>query len=614
MTFTVEPMLTLGGYEWYAWDDDWTILTQDGSWAAQWEHTVVVTDDGAEILDPPSPELTSCRDASRQRPRSGEIWRPNLRDSLDSRYGPSVDPVRNPYAPGAGQRPPELAGRDAELQAFDVVLERVGRGRVRSARSCSPGCAGWARPCCSTRCAGRPCAAAGAPASSRRVPDQPLRRPLAAALHLAVRELAHPHDDAVTQVLGVRQVVRAARGRGSAKPRDRWQPGIDVPAVIGRADSGDIEIDLVELFTDVAGLAADTGHGIAMFIDEMQDLGPGRRLGAVRGLPRAVAAGPAAGRRRRRPAARAGRAVGGEVVLRAAVPLRPHRPARARRRRRRAAGAGPRRGRRRSTTTRSPRCTRRPAATRTSCRPTARSRGTSRRARRSPPPTSPMAAPVAESELAVGFFGSRYERATPAEREYLRAMADVGAAEPPDEPVPTAAVAEALDRSPQSVSPARDALLKKGLIYSGQRGRIAFTVPHFGRYLRRAWRRERLTRCAEQPARTTRQHRRRRTASPRRCAPSATTRTTRQVRCTAGGARGSLDSPGRHRRDSRRRTGGSRLAIAAVPSTYRDARRSSRSGSCRDVRRQLTANLRSAAPIACETLVRAGARGTGSTC
>ena len=45
-------------------------------------------------------------------------------------------------------------------------------------------------------------------------------------------------------------------------------------------------------------------------------------------------------------------------------------------------------------------------------------------------------------------------------------------------------MAEALGRPPQSLSPARDALLKKGLVYSGQRGRIAFTVPHFGRYLR----------------------------------------------------------------------------------------------------------------------------------
>jgi hypothetical protein len=48
----------------------------------------------------------------------------------------------------------------------------------------------------------------------------------------------------------------------------------------------------------------------------------------------------------------------------------------------------------------------------------------------------------------------------------------------------TADVAAHLGRKPQSLSPARDSLLKKGLIYSGERGRIAFTVPHFGAYLR----------------------------------------------------------------------------------------------------------------------------------
>jgi hypothetical protein len=62
-------------------------------------------------------------------------------------------------------------------------------------------------------------------------------------------------------------------------------------------------------------------------------------------------------------------------------------------------------------------------------------------------------------------------------------MADLGVAVD-DAPVPTADVATHLDRKPQSLSPARDALLKKGLVYSGERGQIAFTVPHFGRYLR----------------------------------------------------------------------------------------------------------------------------------
>ena len=111
-------------------------------------------------------------------------------------------------------------------------------------------------------------------------PDQSLRRPIAAALHMAVRELAPQHraPDRIDDFLGVLKAFaqRAADRPGERPPRlrDRWQPGIDVPASIGRADSGDIEIDLVELLTDAADVAADVGTGIAIFIDEMQDLGP----------------------------------------------------------------------------------------------------------------------------------------------------------------------------------------------------------------------------------------------------------------------------------------------------------------------------------------------------
>ncbi|MGH3496784.1 MAG: type I methionyl aminopeptidase [Nocardioidaceae bacterium] len=53
MTFTVEPMLTLGTYEWDIWDDGWTVTTKDKSRTAQFEHTVLVTSDGAEILTLP---------------------------------------------------------------------------------------------------------------------------------------------------------------------------------------------------------------------------------------------------------------------------------------------------------------------------------------------------------------------------------------------------------------------------------------------------------------------------------------------------------------------------------------------------------------------------------
>ena len=53
MTFTIEPMLNLGGPEWEMWDDGWTVVTRDGSRSAQFEHTVLVTDAGAEILTLP---------------------------------------------------------------------------------------------------------------------------------------------------------------------------------------------------------------------------------------------------------------------------------------------------------------------------------------------------------------------------------------------------------------------------------------------------------------------------------------------------------------------------------------------------------------------------------
>ncbi len=50
MTFTVEPMLTLGTHDWDMWDDGWTVVTKDRRRSAQFEHTVLVTDTGAEIL------------------------------------------------------------------------------------------------------------------------------------------------------------------------------------------------------------------------------------------------------------------------------------------------------------------------------------------------------------------------------------------------------------------------------------------------------------------------------------------------------------------------------------------------------------------------------------
>jgi methionyl aminopeptidase len=53
MTFTIEPMLNLGTHEWVMWDDGWTVVTADGRRSAQFEHTLLVTTDGAEVLTHP---------------------------------------------------------------------------------------------------------------------------------------------------------------------------------------------------------------------------------------------------------------------------------------------------------------------------------------------------------------------------------------------------------------------------------------------------------------------------------------------------------------------------------------------------------------------------------
>lgn len=53
MVFTIEPMLTLGTYDWKQWDDGWTVITADHSRTAQFEHTIAVTEDGADILTLP---------------------------------------------------------------------------------------------------------------------------------------------------------------------------------------------------------------------------------------------------------------------------------------------------------------------------------------------------------------------------------------------------------------------------------------------------------------------------------------------------------------------------------------------------------------------------------
>src|SRR3954447_12990930 len=125
-----------------------------------------------------------------------------------------VDPVRNPYAPGAGQRPPELAGRDTELTAFDVLLERVARGRPERSVVLT-GLRGVGKTVLLNALRSSAVRRGWGTGKLEARPDQSIRRVLAGALHLAVRELAGRDPDEAAHVLGVVKSFAQREATGS---------------------------------------------------------------------------------------------------------------------------------------------------------------------------------------------------------------------------------------------------------------------------------------------------------------------------------------------------------------------------------------------------------------
>jgi len=86
----------------------------------------------------------------------------------------------------------------------------------------------------------------------------------------------------------------------------------------------------------------------------------------------------------------------------------------------------------------------------------------------------------AEATLDASFFGVRFDRVSTSEREYLRAMAELGPG-----PHQSADVAIAMGKSLQAVASIRSRLIQKGMLWSPSHGEVAFTVPMFDEYLRR---------------------------------------------------------------------------------------------------------------------------------
>lgn len=392
-----------------------------------------------------------------------------------------MDAVDNPYAPGAGLRPPELAGRDADIQEFETILARAASGRASQSMVLT-GLRGVGKTVLLNDLADRARrrdwvvaqVEARTDGDSR---DASFRSMVARSLNQSLRQ--------VTGRSGLRERFRSALATFRAfsiatDPSGALSLGIEVDPQRGRADTGSLELDLSELAFDLAASAADIGVGVVVCIDEMQDL-ERDELAAIctavheagqRTLPFYVVGaglpslpGILADARSYAERLFTFRAIGPLHAVAAAVAV--SRPAESQH----ASWA--------------------PEAVGVVVEASAGypyflqefakaswdyASGASIEA-----DDARVGVEAGREKLDAGFFRSRWNRATPAEREYLRAMADDG-----EGPSSSGDVARRLGKtSVQQVGPTRANLIHKGMLYAPGHGLIAYTVPGMAAFIER---------------------------------------------------------------------------------------------------------------------------------
>ena len=387
-----------------------------------------------------------------------------------------MDPIVNPYAPGAGTPPPYLAGRDGLLADWSVVI-----GRAAAGNSFQPIVLSGLRGVGKTvlLLAFRyQASAAGWPVELFEArPGGDLRTQVAEALPPMVRNVNKQwRNKERAQRIG-RIAASFARALQASLTRSGFR--LELEPEPGVADSGDLETDLTELLVALGEGAEEEGIGAALLIDELHEVPPAQ-LSALVGAAHRV-------NQERLPVVLGGAGLPpvGRVLSEArsyAERLFSIRPVGA------LTGEDTRRA------FAEPAEDRGVAFTSTALDQLVdvsggypffvQSYGKHVWDLADDSPIDEvdvsMAAPRAYRELVDSFFKPRYDRATPAERRYLHAMADLG-----DGDVPSAEVATRLGADqPSRVSPQRDGLLTKGLIYAPDRGQLAFTVPHMAAYLR----------------------------------------------------------------------------------------------------------------------------------
>ena len=184
-----------------------------------------------------------------------------------------MDPVSNPYSPGAGLRPPELAGREADITSFATMVARAEAGRPSQSLVLT-GLRGVGKTVLLNELAERARKSDWivAQVEARLDTDSTgssFRAMVARSLNQSLRQ--------VTGSWGVGDRLRAALATFKSfsirtDPSGGLALGIDIDPQRGRADSGSLEMDLSELAFDLGASASDRGTGVAVFVDEMQEL------------------------------------------------------------------------------------------------------------------------------------------------------------------------------------------------------------------------------------------------------------------------------------------------------------------------------------------------------
>ena len=388
-----------------------------------------------------------------------------------------MDPRRNPYAPGAGTPPPELAGRNRLLEDASIALDRIRTG-LAAKSLLLVGLRGVGKTVLLNRIC-RDAEARGFVTVLLEAPeDRSLPGLLCGPLHTALlklNRLAAAGDAAKRALRALGGFVGAMKlGFGDVSFN------LDLERDPGIADSGDLDSDLSALL-QMAGEAAHVQQtALVLFIDELQYVEE-RELGALiaalhraaqfqlpvtlvgAGLPQLVA--------------RTGAAKSYAERLFTFPEIGPLDPE--------AATLAVEAPAERLGVSYEPDALRE-IVHRTRSYPYFLQEWGKRCwdcAEASPISTAEVetASVEAVAELDASFFRVRFDRLTPSEKQYLRAMAELGSGAHR-----SGEVARVLDKSVRAVAPTRAKLIRKGMVYSPAHGDTAFTVPLFDQYLKRA--------------------------------------------------------------------------------------------------------------------------------